>query len=232
MTMLRQPKLGTLELHVAVHRWSCTVTDPDGVTDSELHVPSGQAVRLVFENTDSAEDVGLDVAVGTSGHARAIRGVEPQIMFMIHRAGSYSYTWQCPVQMPPNSTGSSVRPIIVQSREDYAAYQASRAEPRPKTRDEKIALGKRLYEKKGCVQCHTLDGTSRIGPSWKGIWGKNATLTDRSTRMVDETYVRESILFPQEFARPGYPPSMPSFEGQLRSHEIDALTVLIASLAD
>ena len=104
--------------------------------------------------------------------------------------------------------------------------------PRPNTRDEKIALGKQLYEQKGCVQCHTLDGTARIGPSWKGIWGKTAALTDHSTRMVDETYVRESILFPQDFARPGYPAVMPSFERQLKGFEIDALTVLIASLAD
>jgi len=230
--MLRQPKLGTLELQVAVHRWSCTVTDPDGVTDSELHVPSGQAVRLVFENVDAADDVGLDVAVGTSGHAHVIRGVEPQIMFMIDRASSYSYTWQCPVQTPPNSRASSVRPIIVQSREEYAAYQASRAVPRPKTRDEKIALGMKLYEQEACVACHTLDGTPRIGPSWKGIWGKTATLTDRSTRIVDQTYVRESIMFPQDFARPGYPASMPSFERQLREYEIDALITLIASLAD
>lgn len=230
ITMLHQNKLGMLELHVAVHRWSCSVTDPQGVTDSELHVPIGRAVRLVIENTDSAEDVELDVAIGTSGRAHVVRGVEPQIAFQIERAGSYS--WQCPVQTPPNSSGSSARPIIVHALDEYAAYQTSRAEPLPKTRDDKIAFGRKLYEKKGCVACHTVDGTPRIGPSWKGIWGKNATLSDGSVRMVDESYVRESILTPQAFARPGYPPAMPSFEGQLESHEIDALITLISSLAD
>jgi cytochrome c oxidase subunit 2 len=221
--MLHQNKLGMLELQVEVHRAACRVTDPQGVTDSELHVPIGRAIRLVFESTEPDESVELDVAVGTAGHAHVARGVVPQIAFQIDRPGSY--TWQCPVPTP-------ARPIIAQSAREYATYQASRTEPPPATHEEKVWLGKALYEKKGCMQCHTLDGTARVGPSWKGIWGKNATLSDGSVRMVDAAYVRESMMQPQAFARSGYPPSMPSFEGQLKSDEIDALITLISSLAD
>jgi len=220
--MLHQNKLGMLELHVQVHRAACRVTDPQGVTDSELHVPIGRAVRLVFESMVPNESVELDVAVGT-GHAHFSRGAEPQIAFQIERPGSY--TWQCPIPTP-------ARLIIAQSPDEYAAYQASRAEPPPATRDEKILLGRVLYGKKGCSTCHTLDGSPRVGPSWKGIWGKNATLSDGSVRMVDAAYVRESLMRPQAFARLGYPPVMPSFEAQLRETEIEALTALIASLAD
>lgn len=225
--MLATNPSDALELNVRVHRWSCTVTDPQGVTDSELHVPTGRAVRLVIANTDTVDE--LDVAVGTH-QVHVPRQTFSIIGFRIDQVGSY--VWQCPVQKPPKSTASSNRPIVAQLPEQYAAYQTSRAEPLPKTRDDKIALGRKLYEKKGCVACHTVDGTPRVGPSWKGIWGKNATLSDASVRMVDETYVRESILTPQAFARPGYPPAMPSFEGQLKSHEIDALITLISSLAD
>jgi cytochrome c oxidase subunit 2 len=55
-------------------------------------------------------------------------------------------------------------------------------------------------------------------------------LADGSTRTVDADYVKTSILHPTAFARPGFPPSMPSFEGQLRDREIDALVAFIASL--
>jgi cytochrome c oxidase subunit 2 len=226
LTMLVKNPTDALELDVRVHRWSCTVTDPQGVTDTELHVPTGRAVRLVIANTDTVDE--LDVALGTR-QLNVPRQTFSYIAFQIDQAGSY--VWQCPVQRPPKSTASANRPLVAQLPEQYAAYQAAR-DPLPKTRDDKIALGRKLYEKKGCVACHTVDGTPRVGPSWKGIWGKNATLSDGSVRMVDESYVRESILTPQAFARPGYPPAMPSFEGQLKSHEIDALITLISSLAD
>jgi cytochrome c oxidase subunit 2 len=32
-----------------------------------------------------------------------------------------------------------------------------------------LELGKKLYEKKGCTSCHTIDGSAHVGPTWKGI---------------------------------------------------------------
>jgi cytochrome c oxidase subunit 2 len=221
ITMFVKSPPDALELGVRVSRHSCAVTDPQGVTDWELHVPTGRAVRLVLANTDTID--ALDVAVGTR-RVNVPRQTFTYIAFQIDRAGSY--IWQCP-------TASSNRPLVAQSPAQYAAYQATRVDPLLITREDKIALGRKLYGKKGCNNCHTLDGTPRVGPSWKGIWGKNATLSDGSVRMVDESYVRESIFKPVAFARPGYPQGvMPTFEGQLKPHELDALVTLISSLAD
>jgi cytochrome c oxidase subunit 2 len=47
---------------------------------------------------------------------------------------------------------------------------------------------------------------------------------------MDENYVRESMLAPLAKARPGYPPSMPSFEGQLKENEILGIIAYIKSL--
>jgi cytochrome c oxidase subunit 2 len=91
-------------------------------------------------------------------------------------------------------------------------------------------LGKQLYEKKGCNACHTTDGTPRVGPSWKGTFGTMVPLNDGSSVKMDETYIRESILYPQAKSRPGFPPSMPSFEGQLKEREIEGLIAFIKSL--
>ena len=49
-----------------------------------------------------------------------------------------------------------------------------------------------------------------------GRWPFGAEVT------FDEAYVRESLLRPQARAQPGYPPSMPSFDGLLRDAELDA----------
>jgi cytochrome c553 len=93
-----------------------------------------------------------------------------------------------------------------------------------------IALGKRLFETKGCVGCHTTDGTPRVGPSLAHDFGTRIALADGSSVVVDEAYIRESLLSPQAKARPGFPPSMPSFAGLLDDRQIRSLTEYIASL--
>ena len=92
------------------------------------------------------------------------------------------------------------------------------------------ALGRKLYNIKGCVNCHTLDGTRRLGPSWLGSWGTEVQVADGSTRQVDASYIRESIRNPQAFARSGFPPAMPSFDRYLTPNEIEALVAFIEQL--
>ena len=41
-----------------------------------------------------------------------------------------------------------------------------------------IDLGKIVYEKQGCAVCHSVDGTPRIGPTWKGLFGKAETFAE------------------------------------------------------
>jgi len=55
-------------------------------------------------------------------------------------------------------------------------------------------------------------------------------LSDGSSVKMDESYIIESINFPQAKSRPGYPPSMPSFQGQLKQAEIEGLIAYIKSL--
>jgi cytochrome c oxidase subunit 2 len=93
------------------------------------------------------------------------------------------------------------------------------------------AFGARLYASKGCINCHTVDGTPRIGPSFLHDFGSIVTLTTGATIAMDETYIRESLLVPSAKARPGYPNGvMPSFDGMLKEREIEAIEAYLESL--
>jgi cytochrome c oxidase subunit 2 len=90
--------------------------------------------------------------------------------------------------------------------------------------------GAEVFKAKGCIACHTVDGTPRVGPSLFHDYGTEVALADGTAVTMDAAYIRESILAPQAKARPGYPPAMPTFEHLISDHEIAAVTAYIRSL--
>ena len=239
VVMLASAPADALVLEVRAIHWACDVTHPRGAVTPDLRVPAGRAIRLVVATPESPPRAkGLEVTLG--GVTRPVVKDHPvELAFRIDKPGTYH--WKCPTIPPPRSplapgTEASpewtaqydpIKPLIAMPPADYEAMIAADTADDPADR---VARGAKLYLKKGCVSCHTVDGTPRVGPSWKGIWGTDAKLSDGTTRAVDKAYVTESILHPQAFARPGYPPAMPSFEGQLRDRELSALIAYIESL--
>ena len=93
-----------------------------------------------------------------------------------------------------------------------------------------LQLGQKLFVSKACNTCHTTDGSPKIGPSFKGIYGHTTALESGGSVKVDDNYIRESILEPQAKIVKSYPPVMPTFKGQLSEQEINALIEFIKSL--
>lgn len=69
--------------------------------------------------------------------------------------------------------------------------------------------GKQLAQSKGCMACHSLDGTKMLGPTWQGLFGKEQKLASGQTITVDDEYLREAIYQPNAKIVAGYPPVMP-----------------------
>jgi cytochrome c oxidase subunit 2 len=216
---------GALDIYVLVSRWTCAISYRDDVHSDELRVPVGRPVRILFATSDASS--GLDAAIdGTTVHVE-FRRFHP-LALRFDRAGSYA--WQCPVQQPPGGRHDEA-PIVAMPAAEFEAYVARLSDAQaPSTTEDKIAFGKVLYDRKGCSSCHTVDGSPRVGPSWLGIWGTQVKLADGTTRVVDAEYVKASILTPGAFARPGFPNTMPAFQGHLRPVEIESLVAYIQSL--
>jgi len=90
------------------------------------------------------------------------------------------------------------------------------------------ASGQELSVSKGCIACHSIDGTAIIGPTWKGLYGSQESLEDGSSVTVDDAYIKESILNPTIKITKGYQPLMPVLP--VTDEEITALTDYIKSL--
>lgn len=91
--------------------------------------------------------------------------------------------------------------------------------------------GKLLYERRGCVSCHSIDGSKRVGPSFLDAYGTERKFTTGNTAMADENYIRESILEPKALIVEGYQPVMPSYKGQLSDDDIDSIIAYLKTLS-
>jgi cytochrome c oxidase subunit 2 len=95
-------------------------------------------------------------------------------------------------------------------------------------RDSVLEKGRQLVEQLGCKACHSQDGSASLGPGWKGLYGRTEQLADGTSVLVDEAYLKESILDPKARLVQGYPPVMVAYT--LKDDELGAVIALIKSL--
>jgi cytochrome c oxidase subunit 2 len=111
------------------------------------------------------------------------------------------------------------------SQPTFAQTLTTAAKP---SRDSVLEKGRQLVEKLGCSACHSQDGTASLGPGWKGLYGRTEQLADGTSVLVDEAYVKESILDPKARLVQGFPPVMVAYT--LTEDELGAVVALIKSL--
>jgi cytochrome c oxidase subunit 2 len=120
--------------------------------------------------------------------------------------------------------------VRVVSRSEFQEWLKSAATPKdiplPK-------LGEKLYTQQGCQSCHSLDGSRKVGPSFKNLYGTtNHKMADGSALTVDENYLRQSILKPEERIVQGYQNLMPGAYSGLSERELSGLIEFIKAQSD
>lgn len=108
------------------------------------------------------------------------------------------------------------------------AAPASAADPDPAAQ-----RGLDLLRARGCLACHTLDGSRQVGPSFAGLFGSTRQVrTGGALRQVsaDEAYIERSLREPDADVADGYPAgAMPSFT--LEPAELGAVTAALKHLS-
>jgi len=82
--------------------------------------------------------------------------------------------------------------------------------------------GADLARQQGCLGCHSTDGSRKVGPSFKGLFGSQRQLQGGRTMTADESYLTRAIREPNADVVEGYAPMMPPY-GQLSEEEIEAI---------
>ena len=74
----------------------------------------------------------------------------------------------------------------------------------PASTDPVVVAGYNTAVERNCTSCHSADGTSSSGPTWKGLAGRTVTLADGATVPADDAYLRTAIVEPDAQIPEGY----------------------------
>ena len=94
--------------------------------------------------------------------------------------------------------------------------------------------GLQVLKKNACISCHSLDGSKIIGPSFKGVWGKNEIVVTNGTEReitINEEYIKTSIYDPNADVVKGYNQGlMISYKDLVSEEEVKAIIEYIKTL--
>jgi cytochrome c oxidase subunit 2 len=220
---LRTPPKGAMEIRATGQKWKWLFNYPGlGTPDDTLHVPVNTSVRMVINAVDVIHSLYIP---SFRTKMDAVPGRYTDLWFKATQVGEFPIF--C-AEYCGTSHSDMLTRVIVHPPGGYEQWLANTiAAADSLTGKDRGAM---LYEKQGCSTCHTIDGSPKVGPSWKGIFGKMEAMTAGSPMKVDENYLRESMMDPQAHIVMGFSPAMPTYQGKLSDKDIDGLIEFIKSL--
>ena len=228
-----------MPIKVTARQWSWTFTYENGKEDNVLRVPVRKPINLLITSADVLHSLFIPAYRIKED---CVPGMETHLWFLPDQLWSYDLfcTEYCGV-----GHSDMITKVEVMPQKDFEAWYAGAAkaaeaeEEKPATKEhaEKAAPpsaeGAKLIQVKGCVACHTTDGTPKIGPTLKGVFGKKEiVIRDGKEReiTVDEAFIKQTLMHPEIDRVKGFPPIMPSQHGLLTDKEIDEIIEYIKGM--
>ena len=193
----------------------------DDIPAGELHVPT--ATNVTFELT--AKDVLHSLWIPAMRLKQdALPGRIQKGWFQATVPGTFDIA--C-AEICGDGHSKMAAKLVVQSQSDFDAWLANaQANPQPTNAQDLIKL-------KGCLGCHSTDGSPMVGPSWKGIFGRTETVLSNGAEHqveADEDYLRKSILSPSADVVKGFPPVMPEMRDKLSDEQVTMIIQYLKTL--
>jgi len=199
---VRQPDLQAMQVQVTGYQWGWQFKYPEyGIRSQELYLPLDKQILFKMESTDVIHSfwvpefrVKQDLVPGRVTEVR----VTPS------KIGRY--TLMCS-ELCGTQHAYMNAPVVVVTQAEFDAWVAQRqAEAAAAAASgPDAARGEEKYLTY-CKACHSIDGSKGVGPTWRGLLGKQVVLTDGTTFIADEAYILRSIKEPASQVVAGYPP--------------------------
>ncbi len=215
---IRNPPKDAMPVTVIGRQWSWTFVYENGRQSDTLRVPVGRPVKLILTSEDVLHSFYVPAYRVKED---CVPGMKTHMWFTANVAGTYDIfcTEYCGL-----AHSHMLSKLITMPEKDFESWY-QKEEVAAKDR------GPELLQTKGCLGCHTTDGTKKVGPTFKGLYGSKVTvLTEGKKREIvaDEEYLRKSVLEPAADIVEGYPNIMPKLPAT--REELDAIVEYLKTL--
>jgi cytochrome c oxidase subunit 2 len=197
------------EVHYVARMWKF---EPEDVT-----IPAGSTVDIYLSAADVTHGL---IMVGTNLNLMAVPGVVNYARVKFDKPRIYQLLCH-------EFCGTGHDQMAAELHVVDAATFAAR--PSPPAAAEPTHPGFKIMDANLCTTCHSLDGQPGIGPTFKGLYGRNEKLRDGSTVTVNDAFIREKILHPDAKVIAGkFEQEMPKTE--LSDHEVEEIVEYLQTL--
>ncbi len=218
---LRTPPADAMRIYVVAKQWMWEAVYPDGTSvQDDIRVPVGKPVELLMTSRDvihsfyvPAFRVKQDVVPGRT----------TMVWFTALDAGSYDIL--CAEYCGAGHSRMRGR-VTAMAPDEYERWLARHDAPGLAT------VGQKLAAERGCMRCHTTDGTRYLAPTWRDLYNSRVLLTTGETVIADPAYLTESMMDPNKKIVAGFAPIMPSYFGYLSGADTAAIVEYIRSIGD
>ncbi|GAB4542020.1 MAG: hypothetical protein Kow0063_33490 [Anaerolineae bacterium] len=239
LRQITTPDPNELVVEVTAQQFAWRFDYPDyGITSAELNLPRGRQVLLKLASMDVIHDFWVpEFRVKQD----AVPGMTTELRITPTQTGQYRV--RC-AELCGTAHYSMLAPVNVMEPVDFEAWLAEATTPAPAAASpsdagapaeevSRAALGAELAQSQGCLGCHSVDGSQLVGPTWLGLYGTEELLEGGGSALVDEAYLRTSILEPGAQITRGYVNVMPAtYRDTLSEEQIEALIEYIKSLGE
>jgi cytochrome c oxidase subunit 2 len=221
--IIRRVDPSAMQVKVNSGQWYWQYQYPDyGITTTDLYLPVGRQVNLVMTSNDVIHSfwvpefrVKQDLV---PGHTTELR-ITPTVI------GDYKVRCAELCGASHAYMEGLVKVVSQADFDNWISHQQSAAPMDP------VLRGQQLAQQYGCTNCHSIDGSEKIGPTWLNLYQSEVELTDGSKVIADDDYYKTSIVNPNLQVVAGYPANvMPNFADVLDQTEVESLVAYLKTL--
>jgi len=210
---LREVPKNALQVTAVARMWSWNFIYENGKNSGKLYIPVGRPIQVNIESVDVLHGFYMPAF---RIKRDAVPGMKNHVWFVATNPGSYDIfcSEYCGTAHSAMITTAEALPP-----EQFAAWLRE-----GEAGEEGEEQGEEVLEKHGCLGCHSLDGSPKAGPTFKGLHGSQVKVTrDGKPAVVtaDDAFLQESIVNPSATVVEGFPPIMPP--SKLTEEEMEAL---------
>ncbi len=217
-----RPPADSMEIYVTGKQWMWKIQHMEGAREiNELHIPVNRDIKLTMTSEDVIHDFYVPAFRTKSD---IVPGRYTTEWFKPTKVGAYHIF--CAEYCGTKHSGM-IGTVYVMSESDYDTWlghgsgEGSMAEQ-----------GQALFNQLGCGNCHPSVVNNQNGrcPNLNGLFGTRVELKDGTNVRADESYIRESVFYPQSKIVAGYDDIMPTFKGLITEDGLLKLVEYIKSL--